>query len=75
VLDGGGAAGAYAFWLAELGYDVQLIDPTPRLIEVPRAWNETAPSVLLEAARLVESEPAMLGASAHLLAVARKPVT
>jgi hypothetical protein len=28
---------------------------------------------MLEAARLVESEPAMLGSSAHLLAVARKP--
>ena len=42
VLDIGGAAGAYAFWLAELGHDVRLIDATPRLIEVARAWNETA---------------------------------
>lgn len=31
VLDVGGAAGAYAFWLAERGYDVRLIDAAPRL--------------------------------------------
>ena len=29
VLDVGGAAGAYAFWLAELGYAVQLVDAVP----------------------------------------------
>jgi SAM-dependent methyltransferase len=29
VLDVGGAAGAYAFWLAELGYEVHLVDPVP----------------------------------------------
>lgn len=32
VLDVGGAAGAYAGWLAELGYTVHLIDPVPRLV-------------------------------------------
>ena len=42
VLDVGGAAGAYAFWLAELGYDVRLIDATPRLVDVARARNEKA---------------------------------
>jgi ubiquinone/menaquinone biosynthesis C-methylase UbiE len=31
VLDVGGAAGAYAFWLAEAGYDVHLIEPVARL--------------------------------------------
>ena len=36
VLDIGGGAGVYAFWLAERGYQVQLIDASPRLIdEVP----------------------------------------
>ena len=40
VLDVGGAAGAYAFWLAELGYDVRLRDATSRLIEVARQRNE-----------------------------------
>jgi SAM-dependent methyltransferase len=32
VLDVGGAAGAYALWLAEAGYAVHLIDPVPRLV-------------------------------------------
>lgn len=43
VLDVGGAAGAYAFWLAELGYDVRLFDATPRLVDVARQRNENAP--------------------------------
>ncbi len=33
VLDIGGAAGAYALWLAAAGYTVHLIDATPRLVE------------------------------------------
>jgi SAM-dependent methyltransferase len=32
VLDIGGAAGAYALWLAEKGYSVHLVDPIPRLV-------------------------------------------
>lgn len=42
VLDVGGAAGAYAFWLAERGYGVRLLDAAPRLVAVARARNETA---------------------------------
>jgi ubiquinone/menaquinone biosynthesis C-methylase UbiE len=42
VLDVGGAAGAYAFWLAERGYEVHLVDVVPRLIEVARDRNEQA---------------------------------
>ncbi len=42
VLDVGGAAGAYAFWLADRGYDVRLLDATPRLVEVARTRNERA---------------------------------
>lgn len=42
VLDVGGAAGAYSFWLAELGYDVQLVDAVPRLVDVARDRNERA---------------------------------
>ena len=42
VLDVGGAAGAYSFWLAELGYEVRLIDATPRLVDIARARNEKA---------------------------------
>ncbi|HUQ18907.1 MAG TPA: class I SAM-dependent methyltransferase [Gemmatimonadaceae bacterium] len=40
VLDVGGGAGVYAFWMADQGYDVQLIDATPRLTEVARTRNE-----------------------------------
>ena len=40
VLDVGGAAGVYAFWLAEQGYDVRLIDAVPRLVDVARQRNE-----------------------------------
>jgi SAM-dependent methyltransferase len=32
VVDIGGAAGAYALWLAEAGYSVHLLDPVPRLV-------------------------------------------
>ena len=42
ALDIGGAAGAYAFWLAELGYAVQLVDAAPRLIQVARTRNAEA---------------------------------
>jgi SAM-dependent methyltransferase len=42
VLDVGGAAGAYAFWLAELGYDVRLVDASARLVAVARERNEQA---------------------------------
>jgi SAM-dependent methyltransferase len=40
VLDVGGAAGVYAFWLADRGYEVSLLDATPRLVDVARARNE-----------------------------------
>jgi len=39
VLDVGGAAGAYAFWLAERGYEVHLLDAVPRLVETARTRN------------------------------------
>jgi SAM-dependent methyltransferase len=32
AVDVGGAAGAYALWLAELGYTVHLVDAVPRLV-------------------------------------------
>jgi SAM-dependent methyltransferase len=46
VLDVGGAAGAYAFWLAEHGYEVRLFDAVTRLVEVARRRNEHAVSRL-----------------------------
>lgn len=42
VYDVGGAAGAYAFWLAESGYEVHLVDPVPRLIRLAREKSGTA---------------------------------
>lgn len=42
VLDVGGAAGAYAFWLAAKGYEVHLVDPIHRLIELARERNRSA---------------------------------
>jgi ubiquinone/menaquinone biosynthesis C-methylase UbiE len=41
VIDVGGAAGAYSEWLTELGYDVHLIDATPRLVAKARERNAT----------------------------------
>ena len=46
VLDVGGAAGAYSFWLAEQAYEVHLIDAVPRLIEVARTRNARVASRL-----------------------------
>ena len=42
VLDVGGAAGPYAFWLAELGHQVRLIDASPRLVGIAHSRNERA---------------------------------
>jgi SAM-dependent methyltransferase len=50
VLDVGGAAGPYAFWLAELGYDVRLFDAVPRLVDIARRRNEKAAHRLISCA-------------------------
>ena len=42
ILDIGGGAGVYAFWLAERGYQVQLVDASPRLIDEARRRNSNA---------------------------------
>ena len=41
VIDVGGAAGTYSAWLTERGYDVHLIDATPRLVDKARERNAT----------------------------------
>ena len=44
VLDVGGGAGAYSFWLAERGYTVHLVDAVPRLIaEAQRSGSGNRP--------------------------------
>ena len=42
VVDIGGAAGAYALWLAERRYAVHLVDPVPRLVEEARRRSAAA---------------------------------
>lgn len=46
VLDVGGGAGAYAFWLANQGYDVHLLDLSARLVEVATNRNVSGGGVL-----------------------------
>jgi SAM-dependent methyltransferase len=76
VLDVGGAAGAYALWLAARGYAVTLVDPVPRHVEQARAASAAAPVALREVrlgdARALPAGPAafdavlMLGPLYHL---------
>lgn len=40
IHDVGGGAGAYALWLAGLGYDVNLVDPMPLHVEQARAASD-----------------------------------
>lgn len=42
ILDAGGAVGHYAFWLAELGHEVTLLDLSPEQVESARERNRTA---------------------------------
>jgi ubiquinone/menaquinone biosynthesis C-methylase UbiE len=51
IADVGGASGAYAFWLAGLGYAVHLIDATPRLVEEARRRNAESHTPLASIAR------------------------
>jgi SAM-dependent methyltransferase len=46
LFDVGGAAGAYAFGFAEEGYEVHLLDPVPRLVELARSANQSAAAPL-----------------------------
>lgn len=39
IVDVGGAAGSYAFWLASQGYVVHLVDATPRLVDAAERHN------------------------------------
>lgn len=49
VIDVGGAAGAYSFWLAERDYDVHLVDASPRLVAEATRRNVTARARLASA--------------------------
>jgi SAM-dependent methyltransferase len=43
VLDVGGGAGAYSFWLADAGYTVHLVDAAPRLIAEAQRRGQQKP--------------------------------
>src|SRR5262249_50249178 len=47
IRDVGGAAGVYAFWLADTGYQVHLVDAVPRLVEEARRRREASPHRIL----------------------------
>jgi ubiquinone/menaquinone biosynthesis C-methylase UbiE len=49
VLDVGGAAGAYALWLAGAGYTVHLVDAAPRLVAEAERRSAAAPLPLASA--------------------------
>ena len=49
VLDIGGGPGGYAFWLAELGYEVHLSDPIPMHVEQALETSAAAPRPLASA--------------------------
>jgi len=50
AMDIGGAAGAYALWLAEAGYSVHLLDPVPRLVAEAGRRSVAAPRPLASCA-------------------------
>jgi ubiquinone/menaquinone biosynthesis C-methylase UbiE len=52
VLDVGGAAGAYAFWLAERGYEVHLVDPVPLHVEQAKEASRSREGGRLASARV-----------------------
>lgn len=52
VLDVGGGAGAYAFWLAEQGYEVHLVDPVPLHVEQASRTSAARTTGTLASARL-----------------------
>jgi len=52
VLDVGGGAGAYAFWLADRGYDVHLVDPVPLHVEQAQEASSARAARRLASARV-----------------------
>ena len=76
VLDVGGASGVYASWLSGRGYQVHLIDPVP-LHWAPgiqdRLNDPAQRQLILDTLAAMEHDPAIAGATAHLLAIGQNP--
>src|SRR5579859_3921474 len=52
IVDAGGGAGAYACWLATIGYQVHLIDPVPKHVEQAREAFSQQPQYSLASAEV-----------------------
>jgi SAM-dependent methyltransferase len=61
VVDVGGAAGAYAFWLAEQRYEVHLVDPVPLHVEQARATSDARTSGRLASVRMGDARRLAFG--------------
>lgn len=63
ILDVGGAVGAYALWLAEMGFEVHLVDPVPRHVAEARRRSEAAPR-RIRSAHVGDARDLAIGAGA-----------
>ncbi len=61
VLDVGGAAGAYSFWLADAGHEVHLVDPVPLHVEQARATSKGRASGRLASAQVADARALPFG--------------
>lgn len=55
IIDAGGGAGAYACWLAALGYQVHLLDAVPQHVERARAASSEQPQNPLASVELADA--------------------
>jgi len=63
IADIGGGPGRYAFWLAQKGYRVHLVDPVPLHVEQARAAAPGRPGAALAGAEVGDARALPLGAS------------
>jgi ubiquinone/menaquinone biosynthesis C-methylase UbiE len=52
IYDVGGAAGIYAYWLADLGYEVHLIDPVPSHVKKAKQISKQQSSFPVQSCRI-----------------------
>jgi SAM-dependent methyltransferase len=74
VLDVGGAAGAYAFWLAEAGYTVHLVDPVPIHVEQARSASAARTTGGLASVQVADGRSLPFGAASADAVLALGPL-
>jgi SAM-dependent methyltransferase len=74
VLDVGGAAGAYAFWLADAGYSVHLVDPVPLHVEQAQAASAVRTKGRLASAQVADGRRLPFGAGSADAVLALGPL-